>query len=104
MYVFQQWTQHCATGLAFFLSASALAVVLLNLGVVCFLILHISNHPGGIARLFSSKTSYGRRWGTLYDSLNENRLFFVVPLLFVILARSIVMYECLILIFPLLTS
>jgi len=85
---FYQWTQHCATGLAFFLSASALALILLNLGVACFLILHISNRPGGTALLFSDKTSYGRRWGTLYDSLNETRLFFVVPLLFIALARS----------------
>ena len=65
-----------------------LAIILLNLGVVCFLILHISKRPGGTARLFSNKTSYGRRWGTLYNSLNENRLFFVVSLLFVVLARS----------------
>jgi hypothetical protein len=65
--------------------------------VVCFLILHIGNRPGGIALLFSDKTSYGRRWGTLYNSLNETRLFFVVPLLCVVLARSAIMYEYLIL-------
>ena len=65
-----------------------LAIILLNLGVVCFLILYISKRPGGTALLFSNKTSYGRRWGTLYDSLNENRLFLVVPLLSVVLVRS----------------
>jgi len=89
-FAFYQWTQHCATGLAFFLSASALAIILLNLGVVCFLILYISSRPGGTALLFSDKKSYGRRWGTVYDTLNETRLFFVVPLLIVSLARSAV--------------
>ena len=75
-----------------------MAFILLNLGVVCFLILRIGNRPGGSVLLFSNKTSYGRRWGTLYNSLNDTRLFFVVPLLFVVLARSAVMFECLTLI------
>jgi hypothetical protein len=85
---FYQWTQPCTSRLVFFLSVSVLAFALLTLGTASFFILHISRKPGGLQKLFSAEHSYGRRWGSMYDTLNESRLHFSVTLWLIVLIRS----------------
>lgn len=84
----KQWTQSCTSRLAAFLSASALIIILTNLGIVTFFILRLAARPGGSAWLFSNDTSYGRRWGTLYNTLSETTVYFVAPFLVFVIARS----------------
>jgi hypothetical protein len=55
-----------------------LAFVTITLSVVSYLILSISKKPGGIQKLFSKQDIYARRWGALFDTLNEKKLPFAV--------------------------
>jgi hypothetical protein len=72
----------------FFLSASALFFALLMLAGASFVILFISKKPGGLEQLFSKEHSYARRWGSMYNTLNEGQLHFAVALWFNVLIRS----------------
>jgi predicted N-acyltransferase len=87
-FAFYQWTQKCTSAVTFFVSATALIIVVLTLGGVCFFILRIARRPDGLLALFNKDSIYGRRWGTLYDTLHEGSLYFVSPLLIIVLARS----------------
>jgi hypothetical protein len=85
---FYQWTQRCTSGVTAFASATALIIVVLTLGGVCFFIRRIAQRPDGLTVLFNQDSIYGRRWGTLYNMLHEGSLYFVAPLLIVVLVRS----------------
>jgi hypothetical protein len=85
---FYQWMQKCTSGVTAFLSATALIIVLCTLGGVSFFILRISRRHDGLQVLFNQYSTYARRWGTLYDTLHEGSLYFVAPLLVIVLARS----------------
>jgi hypothetical protein len=85
---FNQWTQSCTSGVTFLVSTTALIIVMLTLGGVSFFILRIAQRPSGLAMLFDRDGVYGRRWGTLYNTLHEGSLYFIFPLLIVVLARS----------------
>jgi hypothetical protein len=75
---FYQWSQPCTSPLVAFLAASAVAIVFASLSIVAFLILRVSSRADGIAYLFSKETSYGRKWGTMYNMLAEARIWFLV--------------------------
>jgi hypothetical protein len=85
---FYQWTQKCTSAVTFFVSSTALIIVVLTLGRVCFFSLRIARRSDGLVALFNKDSMYGRRWGTLYDALHEGSLYFVGPLLIIVLARS----------------
>jgi hypothetical protein len=87
-FAFYQWTQACTSSLMFFLSASALFLALMMLGGASFVILFISKKPGGLEQLFSKDHSYARRWGSMYNTLNEGQLYFAVALWVNVLIRS----------------
>jgi hypothetical protein len=87
-FAFYHWTQRCTSWLVFLLSAGVLAFILLTLSTTSFFILRISKKPGGLQQLFSQDHSYGRRWGSMYDTLNEGQLYFAVALWMFVLIRS----------------
>jgi len=87
-FAFYQWTRKCTSAVSAFISATALIIFILTLGGVCFFILRIARRPDGLAALFNKDSMYGRRWGTLYNTLHEGSLSFVGPLLIIVLARS----------------
>jgi hypothetical protein len=87
-FTFYQWTQACTSKWSFLLSAIVLFFVLLMLAGASFLILFISKKPGGLERLFSKDHSYSRRWGSMYNTLNEGQLYFAVALWINVLIRS----------------
>jgi hypothetical protein len=87
-FAFYQWTQACTSKLTFFLSASVLFLALLMLAGASFLILFISKKQGGLEQLFSKDHSYARRWGSMYNTLNEGKLYFAVALWMNVLIRS----------------
>ena len=70
------------------ISAVAFAMAFGSLAFVSFFILRLASRPNGIEQLFSQQTTYGRRWGTLYDVLHETRVFWIVPELLAALTRS----------------
>jgi hypothetical protein len=53
-------------------------VFFISLAFVSFFILRLASRPGGLEQLFTAKSTYGRRWGSLYDVLHENKLNFIV--------------------------
>jgi hypothetical protein len=85
---FYQWTQKCTSGLTFFLSASALASVLLPLVITSSYILYLSRNPDSLQKLFTKDSIYERRWGSMYDTLKERRLRFVFGQWVIVLMRS----------------
>jgi hypothetical protein len=87
-FAFYQWTQPCTSWLTFFLSVGILVFILSTLGAASFLILRISRSPDGIQRLYSKDHTYGRRWGSMYNMLNEGQLYFAAILWIVALIRS----------------
>ena len=87
-FAFYQWTQRCVSPLAFFLSSSVLALVLLTLSGTSFFLLRTAKTPDGTQKLFSSDHSYIHRWGSLYDKLSEVKIHFVVVLWVVVVIRS----------------
>jgi hypothetical protein len=87
-FAFYQWTQNCISAATAGISSTALIIVLSALGGVSFFILRVARKSGGLTQLFDKDSLYGRRWGTLYDSLHEGSLHFVAPLLIVVLSRS----------------
>ena len=87
-FAFHQWTQKCTSGLTFFLTTSVLAFALLTLGLTSFLILRISKRPDGLPKLFAKDSIYGRRWGSMYDTLNERHLYFAVVLWVIAIIRA----------------
>jgi hypothetical protein len=87
---FYQWTRKCTSAVTAFVSATALMIVISTLGGVCFFILRIARGPDGLVALFNKDGTYGRRWGTLYNTLHEGSLYFVGPLLIIVLVRSAV--------------
>jgi hypothetical protein len=64
--------------------------MLLTLGMVCLFILHIAYRPNGHSMLFDQDSTYGRRWGSLYNTYREGSLAFVGIFLIVMLARSVI--------------
>lgn len=89
-FAFYQLTQKCLSSITAFACASALILTMGPLAFVVFLILRLASKPGGIEHLFTKGGNYARRWGTLYDVLDYNRIFFVIPLLAVVVIRSAV--------------
>jgi len=85
---FWQWTLSPNSAARSILSAAAFIIVILTLSTVVFLIVKLSHRPGGMQQLFNAKSSYGRRWGTLYDTLHENSVIYVIPLTGVVILRS----------------
>lgn len=60
------------------------------LGVISLLIVKKSLTRDGQKALFLRNDKYAHRWGTLYDTLAENRVFFVIPFLLLVIIRSAV--------------
>ena len=87
-FAFYQWTQRCVSGLIFFLSASILGLILLTLGGTSFFLLRTARTPDGIQKLFSKDYTYIDRWGSLYDTMNERRIHFVVAIWVIVIIRS----------------
>jgi hypothetical protein len=89
-FAFYQWTRPCTSAVTAFVSTTALVIVILTLSTIYFFILRIARRPdgAGLAALFDGDSMYGRKWGTLYNTLHEGSLLFVGPLLVVVLARS----------------
>ena len=87
-FAFNQWNQLCTSVLTYVVSAIVLFIAVVTLGAVTYLILRVARRPGGLQQLFNAKSTYGRRWGTLYDTLREGRLSFVGVFLVVIVIRS----------------
>ena len=85
---FYQWTRRCTSGLTFFLSASALASVLLPLAMTSFFILYFARKSDGLQKLFTKGSIYERRWGSMYDTFKEHRLRFVFAQWIIVLMRS----------------
>lgn len=88
----QQWNKNCTSVLTLCLSAFVFAITLANLGIVTLLILRIASQPDRRTQLFNKTTTYGRRWSSLYDTLNETRLSFLVLLLVMIVAKAAVVF------------
>jgi Transient receptor potential (TRP) ion channel len=65
-----------------------LALVLLTLGGTSFFLLRLARTPDGLHKLFSRDFTYIDRWGSLYDTMSEGRLPFVVALWVVVIMRS----------------
>jgi hypothetical protein len=61
-----------------FISALAFLVFFVSLAFVSFFILRLASRPGGLEQLFTARSTYGRRWGSLYDVLHENKLKFII--------------------------
>jgi hypothetical protein len=89
-FVFYQWTQQCAAGATVFASVTALFFILGSLAFVTFLILRTAKRPGGIEQLFTIESTYARRWGSLYSTLKETQLSFVLVLLAAAFIRRII--------------
>jgi hypothetical protein len=87
-FAFYQWMQPCTSWLTIFLSVGILVFILSTLGTASFLILRISQTPDGIQRLYSKDHTYARRWGSMYNMLNERQLYFAAILWIVALIRS----------------
>ena len=87
-FAFYQWTQICVSGLIFFLSVSILALILLTLGGTSFFLLRTARTPEGLQKLFSQDYSYIDRWGSLYDTMSERKIRFVVALWVIVIIRS----------------
>jgi Transient receptor potential (TRP) ion channel len=87
-FAFYQWTQRCVSGLIFFLSASIFALVLLTLAGTSFFLLRISRTPDGSFKLFSKDYTYIDRWGSLYDTMSERRIPFVIATWSIVIIRS----------------
>jgi hypothetical protein len=87
---FFQWTQKCTSGVTYFASAMALFLIIGLLVVVSFLIIKVSLQPSGLEDLYQRDGRYVRRWGSMYDALNEKRIFFVLLLVGLVLIRSAV--------------
>jgi len=48
----------------------------------------MSTSKDGTGKLFNKDTTYGRRWGTMYDVLSDQRVPFSVALWVIVLIRS----------------
>jgi len=90
VFAFFQWTQKCISATIAFITAAGVFMTAASLAVVSFLILRLAFRPNGIEQLFSKKTTYGRRWGALYDVLHERKVVFILPDLLVVVGRSAV--------------
>jgi Transient receptor potential (TRP) ion channel. len=87
-FAFYQWTQKCTSGLTFFLSTSVLAFALMVLGFTSYYILRVSKRPGGLKDLYAKDGIYGRRWGAMYETLNDKHLYFAVALWVIAIIRG----------------
>ena len=87
-FAFNQWIQKCNPARVLVMSVFALLVVMGTLGSVSAFLLHIARGPEGARKIFNAKGTYGRRWGTLYNTLREGKLYFVPFMLCVVFARS----------------
>ena len=85
---FNQWTQRCTSPVTAFISVTAVLFTIGSLGFVTFLILRLTRRPDGIELLFDKHGVYAPRWGALYEVLHDSKVFFVVPLLVVVIIRS----------------
>jgi hypothetical protein len=89
-FTFYQLTQKCLSSVTIFACVSALVLTIGPLAFVVFLIIRLASKPDGIQHLFSKESTYARRWGSLYDVLDHNRILFMIPLLAVVVIRSAV--------------
>jgi Transient receptor potential (TRP) ion channel len=88
IFFFWLWTQKCVSPLIAFASASAFILVFGSLFAVGFLIVRLASRPGGALQLFTKESSYAQRWGSLYKTLKDSRVSFLVPLLVSVVCRS----------------
>jgi hypothetical protein len=89
-FTFYQLTQKCLSAVTIFACASALVLTIGPIAFVIFFITRLASKPDGIQHLFTKGSTYARRWGSLYDVLDHNRLLFMIPLLAVVVMRSAV--------------
>jgi hypothetical protein len=87
-FAFFQWTQKCISSASAFISAAAFLMCFGSLGLVTFLILRLAFRPGGLQQLFSKQSTYGRRWGSLYNVLHESKVSFLIALVLAAFIRS----------------
>jgi hypothetical protein len=87
-FAFNLWIQKCNPAGILVASAFALFIIMITLSGVSTFILEISRTPDGLKKLFNADSTYGCRWGTLYNTLREGRLSFVPFLLVVVVVRS----------------
>jgi hypothetical protein len=89
-FTFYQLTQKCMSASTVILCISALLLTIGTLGFVVFFILRLASTPDGIQRLFTRDSSYVRQWGSIYDALDHKRIYFVIPILGIVVMRSAV--------------
>ena len=89
-FAFYQWTLRCASALTFLFSASILVLLLLTLGGASFFLLRTARTPEGREKLFSKDHTYVHRWGSLYDTMSEEKIYFAVGLWVIVIIRSAV--------------
>lgn len=90
-FIFYQWTQRCVAGSTGFASAFALLVVIGSLCVVTFLIMRLARTPEGLQQLYSKQSTSARRWSSLYSTLKDTKInFLVLSLSAALIRRAIV--------------
>jgi hypothetical protein len=88
---FNQWTLRRTKPVTSFASASSLFIVVGSLFTVAYIITRKSRQPASLDQLFTKKGHYVRSWGTLYDTLHKERVYFVnLSLLFVVTRSAII--------------
>jgi hypothetical protein len=87
-FTFYQLTQKCVSAVTAFACASALILTIGSLALVVSLVMRLASTPDGIDHLFTKGSSYARRWGSLYEVLDHHRIFFMIPILAVVVMRS----------------
>jgi len=90
-FIFYQWTQRCTAGATTFASVVALFIIIVSLSVVTSLILRLARSPEGIQQLYNKQSTSARRWSSLYCTLKETKInFLVLYLLAALIRRAIV--------------
>jgi hypothetical protein len=88
VFAFYQWRQHCTSPVLAFVSAVSLFIVLCTLFTVGVLIMRMSRQLESHEALLNEKGHYIRSWGTLYDTLHGERLYFVIVSLLTVVINS----------------
>jgi Transient receptor potential (TRP) ion channel len=65
-----------------------LGLILLTLGGTSFFLLRVARTPDGLQKLFSKDYTYIDRWGSLYDTMSERKIPFVIAIWVIVIIRS----------------
>jgi hypothetical protein len=94
VFAFFQWTQKCISIGTAIISAAGFVMTFISLAFVSLLILRLASKPNGIEQLFTTESTYGRRWGALYNVLHEKKVAYIIPDLLMVVSCSAVIGFC----------